>query len=109
MANKADGDFNAVAAVDSTCGLPYYVAVSTTAATVTGLPAGQYWVRLDGVTVVLTRTGNTATVPASGSAAASASLTLAAGETYKHAATGDLSVIAHGSGHAWFQPVAGPG
>ena len=109
MANKADGDFNAVAAVDATCGDPYYVTVSTTAATVTGLPAGQYWVRLEGVSVVAVLVGGTAAVPSTGTAAAAGTETHAAGETYKHASAANLSVIAHGSGHAWFQPVAGPG
>jgi hypothetical protein len=109
MANVGDGEFSAVADVDATCGVPYYAALSTTAATVTSLPKGRYWVRLDGVSVTLVCVGGTATIPASGSPATGTSYTLAHGETYKHAADGNLSVIAHGTGYLWLQPVAGPG
>lgn len=111
MANKADDEFAAVAAVDSTCGVPYYLAVSTSAAAIASLPGGRYWVRLEGVSVVaaLAHASSSAAVPTTGTAAASGTKSLAHGEVYSHAATERLSVIAHASGHLWLQPVAGPG
>lgn len=106
MANKSDDEFAAVASVDATCGVPYYLAVSAVAASITNLPAGRYWVRLEGVAVVLTRTGGTAAIPSTGTAAAGVSKSLASGETYHHAEVATLSVIGHAGGHLWLQPVA---
>lgn len=106
MANKLDDEFAAVAAVDATCGVPYYVTVGAVAASITNLPAGRYWVRLDGVGAVFVLVGGTAAVPASGAAAAANTRSLSHGETYVHASTATLSVIAHGSGHLHMQPVA---
>lgn len=111
MSNHADNEFTANAPVDSTCTVPTYLGVSNTAAAITSLAAGKYWVRLEGpaVVAVIAHASDSAAIPSSGSAAASGTKTLAHGETYVHATAERLSVIAHSSGHLWLQPVSRSG
>ncbi len=110
MANLADDQFAAVAAIKTTDGAPYRLTLSTTAASITNLPLGRYIVILEGVSHVLVRTGGTAAAPSSGSAASGETVALSSGYTYTHTATATLSAITiTGSGEMILQPVPGPG
>ena len=110
MSSYADDRFAAVAAIGTSDGSPYRLTISTTAATLSGLPRGRYVVILEGVSHVLTRTGGAAAAPASGSAALTNTCALSSGYTYSHNVTGDLSAITiTGGGEMILQPVPVPG
>lgn len=110
MANKADGDFLAVAPIESTASAPTYLTISTSDAATSGnLAQGKYWVRLEGVATVMVKTGSAAAFPASGSAAVAGNVSIAHGETYDHKTAGVLHAIGLASGHLTLQPVSDPG
>lgn len=110
MANLNDDQFAAVAALKSTDGVPYRLTISTTAASITNLPANRYIVILDGPGHALLCTGGTATAPSSGSPATGNTIAVQSGWTYTHTATANLSVVTiSGSGELVLQPVPPPG
>lgn len=109
MANLHDDKFAAFASVRTTDGVPYRLTLSTTAATISSLPIGRYIVVTD-ASVVYLRTGGTAAVPSSGSAATGDTIAVQTGWTYRHSATADLSaVLISGSAELTLQPVPPPG
>ena len=110
MANRADDEFAAVAALRTTDGVPWRLTISTTAAAITNLPQGRFIVILDGPGHALFCTGGTAAAPASGAAATGNTIAVQSGWTYNHTATANLSVITiTGSGELVLQPVPPPG
>lgn len=109
MANRHDDEFAAVASIRTTDGAPYRLTLSTTAATISNLAAGRYIVATD-ASVVYLRTGGTAAVPSSGSAATGNTIAVQTGWTYNHTAAADLSaVLISGTAELTLQPVPPPG
>lgn len=106
MANKGDGE-NASVAIIGGAGTFYRLDVSTTAATYTNLPKGNYIVVLSSSvsSVSLRNDGTAAAEPSSGASGTGG--VFQTGWSYEHPATGNLSaiVLESGSGRMYLVPV----